>query len=55
MGPANDKNPKYDGKATFFTKPQVDIYSLGMILWELENNEEPFAKESDAILFKLLT
>ena len=45
ISPLNDKeesktsaNPPtpFDKKYTFYDQPQVDIYSFGMIMWELE-------------------
>jgi serine/threonine protein kinase len=33
-------------KKTFFFEPSCDIYSIGMILWELETSQTPF-KDKD--------
>lgn len=48
------RNPRYDRKASFFNKPQVDIYSLGMILWEMETGHVPFENESQSQVYSLL-
>ena len=48
------RNPRYDRKASFFNKPQVDIYSLGMILWEMETGHVPFENESQQQVYSLL-
>jgi len=47
-------NPKYDKKANFFNSPHTDIYSLGIILWELDNNQKPFENEKAGSVFNLL-
>lgn len=47
-------NPKYDKKANFFNSPYCDIYSFGMILWELENELKPFDNEKASNVFNLL-
>jgi len=47
-------NPNYDKKANFFNNPFVDIYSFGIILWELENNCRPFENEKSNTIFNLL-
>ena len=48
-------NPKYDPKVTYYNQSAVDIYSLGFILWELENNQVPFIMENSDDMFSLLT
>lgn len=47
-------NPKYAKKANFFNSPYCDIYSFGMILWELENEVKPFDNEKASDVFNLL-
>lgn len=48
------KNPRFDGKSHFFNQPKVDIYSFGMILWELEMGQRPFELETKPQVFNLL-
>ena len=36
QGTDSERNPKFNGKATYFNQPVVDIYSLGVIFWEME-------------------
>lgn len=55
-GKRSDSTKKlYDPKSSFFHDPQVDIYSFGVLLWELETAELPFESESKETVFKLLT
>ena len=54
VGQQPGRNPKYDRRASFFNKPSVDIYSLGMILWEMETGHIPFESESPSQVFSLL-
>lgn len=41
-GSSSRRNPRFDGKAAYLNHPQVDIYSLGIIIWELETGHEPY-------------
>jgi len=54
LGQQPGRNPRYDRRASFFNKPSVDIYSLGMILWEMETGHIPFENESQLQVFSLL-
>jgi len=47
-------NPRHSKRANFFNSPYCDIYSFGMILWELENEQRPFENEKTSDIYNLL-
>ena len=47
-------NQRFSKKSSFFNSPFCDIYSFGMILWELENEQRPFDNERSNDVYNLL-
>lgn len=45
---------KAEKNKTFFYEPSCDVYSIGMILWEIETNKVPFNDKDESQIYKIL-
>ena len=46
---------RLDRSKNYFNQPSVDIYSYGVLLWELETGSIPFQQETRQQVYNLLT
>ena len=50
----NISNAKFDVTKNFFDGKAVDIYSFGVLLWEIETGKIPFHYESSQNIYNII-